>query len=95
MANEPDPFAGRSLQSLAKSLSHHANRLRTRMEAAERLEIHVRIWPGGPAAGRLEVLREEMAADWEQCQLYLNALTRRLASLTDELDPNRMSLSGT
>lgn len=90
---EPDPFAGRTLQSLAKSLTHHENRLKGRMEAAEKLEIHVRIWPGGPAADRLAVLRGEMAEDWEHCKAYCSALTRRLAYLMEWAGPNTMGLS--
>lgn len=91
---EPHPFAGRTLQSLAKSLTHHTNRLRARAGAAERLQIHVMIWPDSPAASRLAELRDEMVEDWEQCKKYATEIMRRIASLMDELDPNRMKESG-
>lgn len=93
MATEPDPFAGRTLQSLAKSLTHHTNRLRTRMDAAERLGIHVRIWPQSPAAARLMQLRKEMAEDWEQCGLYATAITSRLTSMMQGLDPRTLGVT--
>lgn len=90
---DPDPFAGRTLQSLTKSLSHHANRMKTRADAAQRLQIHVYIWPGGPAADRLAELKREMAEDWEQCTTYANEIKRRVSSLMEQLAPNTMGLS--
>lgn len=90
---EPDPFAGRTLQSLAKSLTHHTNRLRARMGAAEKLGIHVRIWPDSPASIRLAELRDEMEDDWEECGKYATALMQRIASMLDGLDPRTMGLS--
>lgn len=93
MAIEPDPFAGRTLQSLAKSFTHHANRLRVRMDAAERLGIHVRIWPDSPAAGRLAQLQEEMVQDWEQCKELSAVLTRRIASMAEGLDPRTLGVT--
>lgn len=91
---EPYPFAGCTLQSLAKSLTHHTNRLKARVGAAERLQIHVMIWPESPAAIRLAELRDEMVEDWEQCGKYATEIIRRIASLMEELDPNTMKVSG-